>query len=181
MKKLKNLLQDESGGAATWVIGGIILFILVILPVLSQTIERNRVNIIRNDTVTAVDLSIRSAIVSLEENQATSRDYAFNSAEFRALFEGFLAKNMNLNSDLSATDNALVDDTVVVKQLAYHGSADLPFTSPVTGKTYNRPYFSVELQLIIAPSLYRQVIHDLFGISGFHYTFYYDASVPVDI
>lgn len=179
--RMKKVLKDNAGNVSLWVIGGIVVFFLIILPVVSQIIERHRVNIIRNDTVTAVDLALRSAIVSLEEYQAESQDLAFDSVEFRAFFESYLAKNMNLNADLTPTDNALVDGAVIINELDFHGSAELPFTSPVTGKTYNRPYFSVKLRLIIAPSLYREAIQKLVGISEFHYTFYYDVSLPIDI
>lgn len=180
MNRLKAILKSEEGSSGVGVIIIVVLFILIFLPILSQVMERNRINIVRNDTVKAVDLSLKSALISLDLTRASAEVYDFDSAEFRSLFEHYLAENMNLNPDLSVTDLSLVDGDVKINQLRYIGTAQLPFTNPNTGKTYNRPYFNVELELIIKPSLFRKIIQDMFGVEDFHYTFYYDASMPIN-
>lgn len=180
MNRFKESLSNERGSSGIGIIIAIVVFILMILPVLSQVMERNRVNIVRNDTVTAVDLSLKSALIALDLNQASAEVYDFNNSEFNNLFQHYLSSNMNLNPDLTVTDDSLVDGDVTINSIQYHGTDNLPYTSPVTGRTYNRPYFSVELVLIIKPSLFRKMIHDLVGIDEFHYTFYYDVSMPVN-
>lgn len=179
MNKFKKFIKDEKGEFGIGVIIVFVIFLLIIFPILSQIMERNRINIIKIDTTTAVEVSLKSTLVSLNINDASAKIYDFNNTEFINIFKHYLALNMDLNNDLSITDKSIVDGNVKINEIQYHGSSDLPYTS-LTGKVYNRPYFNVQLRLIIKPSLFRKLIHNITGIENFYYTYYHDISMPIN-
>lgn len=183
ISKLKNhfrSLDNEQGEVGVWMLIVLVLVILIVIPFVSQTIERYRINILRNDTTTAVEMAMYSTLISLDLNGASAEFYDFDNTEFNLKFREYLALNMNLNPDLSDTASSLVDGDVVINSINYYGSAFLPYTNPNTGKVFTRPYFSVELRLVIMPSLFRKVVLQIAGVEEFYYTFYHDISMPID-
>lgn len=179
IKKIDYFL-DEEGSMGLGFISSIVIFILIMLPILSLVFERNRINLIRNDTTTSVELALESTLASLDLSEASVETYDFESDEFENIFKSYLAYNMRLNDDLSVRNSSLVDGDVTLNELDFYGSAYLPFEDERTGKIYERPYFRVELYLIIKPSMFRKLIHEITGVEEFHYTYYHNISMPVD-
>jgi|LGOV01.1.fsa_nt_gb Na+-transporting methylmalonyl-CoA/oxaloacetate decarboxylase gamma subunit len=175
-----NAINNKKGSTGVGVVIMVVILLLIIMPFISQVFERVRINIIRNDTTTAVEISLRSALVALDIEQASAETIDFNNTEFRSVFQSYLATNMNLNNDLSVSTSSLVDGDVTINSIQYYGTANLPYTNPHTGEVFTRPYFNVELNLIIKPSLFRKMIHEITGVEEFHYTFYDDVSMPID-
>lgn len=179
---LKKWVYDEAGGLdlGVAIVCGLMLLVIMGLPVLAQMIERTRINVIREDTMDSVDYALKSAITALNVNEASAENFDFKSAEFRGIFNAYLAYNMKLNADLTDSDASMVDGPVTVVGIEYYGSDELPYTDPRTSKVYHHPFFTVELKLIINPSMFKALILELSKKEDFHYTFVHHVLMPID-
>jgi len=180
MNKICKILSEKNGSAGVGTIIVFVIFIMIILPLMSFAMEHYRVDIVRHDTSVAVELSLISTLTTLDIGEASAENYDFDSTEFSDVFISYLATNMKLNKDLSITDKSLVDGDVVINNISYFGTANLPYTNPNTSEVFTRPYFNVELQLEMHPSMFRQMFLELTGRNRFFYTFYDDVSMPVN-
>jgi len=180
MNVFSKVQNEEKGNVNVSVVISIVVFVMIMLPILTLGIERYRINIIRNDTSTAVEISLLSSLTALDIYEASSEAYNFESDEFISTFTHYLSLNMRLNPDLTDTERSLVDGDVTINEIRYVGTDNLPYMNPNTGEVFVRPYFNIELNLIISPSIYRKMILDVSGVDGFHYTFFDDVSMPID-
>lgn len=166
------------GSAAADVVLGAAIIIFVILPVFSVVIEKyiiyNKLLAIKD----AVDMTNISAYNAINAENLGRNVVTIDNEKIDSLYRYLLARNLNLNSDLSPHPDSIAEGTVNIDSIIIY-TGGFPLTCP-GGTEFKRPAVHSTITVPVKPSLYRQIILDMIGREHIELKVHVDSDIPVN-
>lgn len=177
MQLMKHIANKRGSGVVdVIIIAGLIVFL--IMPVLSVVLEKfiilPRGQIMKD----AIDISNIATYNALQVPQTSKVIVVPNNVQSLAIYRRLLAKNLNLNDDLTPKADSLADGPVTIDSLLIY-SGSFPVTCP-NGNTLNRTTVHAEVTIPVKPSLYREILLQLMGKEYVELKVHVDSEIPVN-
>lgn len=170
--------MSGKGSAVLEVAIGAAIIVFVVFPVFSVILEKysiaNKVQIIKD----AVDMTNISAYNALSPNDLGKSVVTFNSMEVMDIYRSLLARNLNLNSDLSPRSHSIAEGNVDIEALEIY-TEGFPTVCP-NGTGIRRPSVHSLITVPVKPSLYRQFVLNLLGREYIELKIHVDSDIPVN-
>lgn len=173
-----NYLKSNKGSAVADVLIGAMIIVLVIFPVFSAVIEKAIIYVKSQSIKDAIDITNIATYNSISINTASKNTVSFDTAELQTIYTGLLAKNLNLNSDLTPAPGSIVSGPVTIDSLVVYTSG-FPQNCP-DGSLIDRPSIHSRLTIRVRPTLYREIILNALGKSYVELRVHVDSDIPVN-
>lgn len=180
MRRVKEILKSEKGSGVAQVIAAAAFILFIILPLFSVVIERyilyNKINIIK-DAIDLSNLSIYNTI-STEKTSKGHDKIDFNSNEM-TIYKRILAKNLNLNADMTPKEKSIAESTVEVVELKAYLYASIP-TTCTQGNTLDQPTIHAVIKVPVKPTLLSNAILSALGKDYIDIKIHVDTEIPIN-
>lgn len=177
----KNLLtskiKNENGGISFILIMSL-LVIFIIIPVFAVVVEKYIVQLKVFDIKEAIELSSISTYNTVSSESLSGVEVDYDNTKAKSVFENYLAKNLNINSDLSPKGSGIVEGTVTVDSFVIYSSG-FPHTCP-NGNNITRPSVHAKITVPIKPTIYKYTILQALGTDTINLKFHYDTEIVID-
>jgi hypothetical protein len=179
--KIKGFLKSNKGGSGISVLmvillGGIIVF--VIMPLFSYIMEQYIVYNKVQKLKTSIDMTNIAAYNALDKGMLSKEAVAFNSSKALAIYQELLAKNLQLNSDLTPKPDSIAEGTVTIVSLEEYTNG-FPMVCP-NGTGLKRPTIHSVISVPVRPTLYRQVILSMLHLQYVDLVIHVDSDIPIN-
>ena len=177
-KKSRFSWSCDTGGAVGEIIIGAAIIVFVLLPVFSAVIEKYFINTKTQIIKDAIDTTNISTYISINPEELGRNFVVHNETEAWEIYNKLLARNLNLEEDLSPRNNSPADGKVKIESIIiYSGkkSENCP-----QGTEFRRPGIHSLIVVPIKPLLYSQFILSLMGKDWVELYVHVDSEIPVN-
>jgi len=171
-------IGGEKGSGAMDVVIASAIIVLLVFPVFSTVIEKYIIIAKSQVIKDAVDMTNVSAYNALNSVNLAKADIEMNNEDIRMIFARLLAKNLNLEPDLSPKENSLAENRVIVDSVEIY-TEEFPATCP-NGTQIRRPSVHSCIIVPIKPAMYRQIILNALGKQHIELKVHVDSDIPVN-
>lgn len=176
---IKKYLDNRDGSSGVFtVILTAALIIFVLFPVFSVVFEKHLINVKGQMLKDAIDITNIAAYDSLRALQASKGSVDMSSMDIQEIFKKLLAKNLNLNEDLTPKENSIAEGTVVIESIEVY-IENFPALCPL-GKVIERASVHSIITVPIKPSLYRGFILNAIGKQYIDLNIHVDSEIPLN-
>ncbi|MCR4435041.1 MAG: hypothetical protein QHH06_06635 [Clostridiales bacterium] len=171
-------LGSEKGSAAHDIVMFAAVIVFVLLPVFSVVFEKYALLCKGQIIKDAVDMTNVSTYMAINSRNLGKNSISFDSPEVAAIYRDLLARNLNLNRDLTPRENSVAENTVTIDSLVCY-TAGFPLACP-EGKKLARPAVHSCVTVPVRPVLLRQMILELMGKQYIELKVHVDSDIPVN-
>ena len=171
-------LRNKKGDAVVDVLLMGTLIIFIILPIFAVVVEKQIINNKAQLIKDALDLTNISTYNAINTPSLGKGQVALDDDAVLELYQRLLAKNLNLNDDLSPKENSIAEDTVIIDSLVIYTSGFLRICPE--GTTIKRPAVHSCVIVPVKPSLFRKIILDSLGKQLVELKVHVDSDIPVN-
>ncbi|MEM1724708.1 MAG: hypothetical protein QXW71_02900 [Thermoplasmata archaeon] len=169
--------KGNKGSAAGTVVLFAAVLVFVVLPVMSVILEKNIMLAKGQIIKDAVDITNIASYTALKST-ISEKVIDINNTKLYSVYTSMLAKNLNLNEDLTPKPNSVAEGPVTINSLIVYTSG-FPVVCP-EGNTLVRPSVHAVITVPVKPSLYREVILSLLGRQYIYLKIHVDSDLPVN-
>ncbi len=174
---LKRYLNNRGGAVGTVIIAaGLIIFIL--FPIFSVVFEKHLIHVKGQMLKDAIDITNIATYEAIKTQQGAKGDLHMRSSDIQNIFKNLLIKNLNLNGDMTPSDESIAEGQVTIQAIEIYTSG-LPAVCPL-GKIVNRAAVHSIINVPIKPSLYRGLILNAIGKQYIELEIHVDSEIPVN-
>ena len=171
------IFKSNKGSAAGTVVLFAAVLVFVIFPIVSVVIEKNIMLAKGQIIKDAIDITNIASYTGLSSS-ISEGTIGVDNAKLYSVYTSMLAKNLNLNDDLTPKQNSVAEGPVTIDSLIVYLSG-FPLVCP-DGNTLVRPSVHAVITVPVKPSLYRQVILSLLGKQYIYLKIHVDSDLPLN-
>ena len=175
---LNQILKSQKGSSAAIAIIFAAFLIFVFFPLFAAVFEKYLLVAKTQMVKDSVDITNIATYTAINSNNLGKVDVTFDASGAEDIYRELLAKNLNLNPDLSPKPSSIAQGTVTIESLEFF-TGEFPCVCP-NNTILKRPSVHACINVPIKPLLYVEVLLGLMGKQYIYLKVHVDSDIPLN-
>lgn len=177
---LKTIIKSNRGSTTFNVLLFTMLLVFVVFPIFSVVFDKHVLLVKAQSIKDSIDITNISTYKVMKTTDKSKEIIVMDQVQLLEAYKMLLAKNMNLNPDMTPKEKSIAQGPVIIDSLIIYPKGILfPITCPM-GKEIKRPTVHAVVKVPVKPSLYRQILLTALSKDYVELIIHVDSDIPVN-